>query len=80
MLASSSADKTIKLWDVATGEALPQAERLTQLSKFEGSEVNSVAFSPDGTVLASGASCGMRFWYLKKGKVKIFAQKQYGFL
>ena len=36
MLASSSADKTIKLWDTATGEALPQADRLTQLSEFEG--------------------------------------------
>ena len=71
MLASGSADKTIRLWDTQTRKSLPQADRLNQLSQFEG-QVNSVAFSPDGTILASGAKPGLRFWYLKKGTVKIF--------
>ena len=75
MLASASADKTIKLWDTQTGESLPQAEELTKLSKFEGN-VNSVAFSPDGTVLASGAVGGVRFWDLKKETVKIAPAEQ----
>ena len=75
MLASSSADKTIKLWDVATGVSLPQADTLTQLSEFENA-VNSVAFSPGGNVLASGAFPGVRFWDLKKGKVKILTRAE----
>jgi WD40 repeat protein len=47
-LASGSWDKTIKLWDVATG---------TQLRALEGHRnwVDSVAFSPDGKTLASGS-------------------------
>jgi len=48
MLASGSSDKTIKLWDVATGSEL---HTLTGHS----SEVNSVTFSPDGKTLASGS-------------------------
>jgi len=44
-LATASRDKTVKLWDVATGK-----ERAT----LKGAEaVWSVAFSPDGLLLAS---------------------------
>jgi WD40 repeat protein len=48
-LASGSFDKTIKLWDVASGK---------ELKTFTGhtKEVVSVAFSPDGKRLASAAS------------------------
>lgn len=48
-LASGSSDKTIRLWDLRTGElvtTLPQ-HRLP---------VNALTFSPDGTWLASGSS------------------------
>ncbi len=47
-LVSGSGDKTIKLWDTATGKEL-----LTL--KGHSSTVFSVAFSPDGKRLASGS-------------------------
>ena len=48
-VASGSGDKTVKLWDVTSGECL---QTLEGHSVF----VNSVSFSPDGTKLASGSS------------------------
>ncbi|MGF2034259.1 MAG: WD40 repeat domain-containing protein [Nostoc sp. CmiVER01] len=48
IIASSSKDKTLKLWQVDTGN---------ELCTFSGAEdaVYSVAFSPDGKTLASGS-------------------------
>jgi WD40 repeat protein len=47
VLASSSFNKTVRLWDAGTGAAL-------QTLKGYSVGVNSVAFSPDGKVLAFG--------------------------
>ncbi|MFO0806559.1 MAG: WD40 repeat domain-containing protein [Gemmataceae bacterium] len=50
-LASSSSDKTVKLWDAATGK---------ELASIEGHKdaVWTVAFSPDGKMIASGSKDG----------------------
>ena len=48
-LASASADKTVKVWDVVTGKELRSLEGHT-------AQVTSIAFSPNGSRLVSGSS------------------------
>jgi WD40 repeat protein len=56
ILASASGDRTVKLWDVATGQRL---DTFSQPSK----EQNSVVFSPDGRLVAAGGSDNrIRVW------------------
>ena len=47
-VASGSSDKTVKLWDAATGEVV-------RTLSGHSYGVNSVAFSPDGRWVASGS-------------------------
>jgi len=61
-LVSGSADRTIRLWDVSTGECL---ETLSGHSNW----VMSVAFSPDGTRLVSGsADRTIKLWDVSTGE------------
>src|SRR6185312_5043484 len=63
MLASPSADKTIRLWDADTG-------RLLRILKGHTAEVNSVAFDPTGRMLASGSDdYSIRLWDAVSGKL-----------
>ncbi|MDE0087466.1 MAG: WD40 repeat domain-containing protein [Candidatus Poribacteria bacterium] len=63
-LASGSRDKTIRLWDVRTGE---------HKKTFRGHTwfVLSIDFSPDGQTLANGSSDGtIHLWDVRTGKHK----------
>ncbi|PLZ99732.1 hypothetical protein CI592_19260, partial [Fischerella thermalis CCMEE 5328] len=62
ILASGSSDKTIKLWDIATGKVI---KTLTY-----GSSVTNITFSPDGKLLAAGSSDKtIKLWDIASGKV-----------
>jgi hypothetical protein len=61
MLVSGSKDKTIKLWDVATGKELATLKGHT-------SSVNCVVFSPDGKTVASGSDQTIKLWDVATSK------------
>ena len=65
-LAAGYADATIRLWDVHSHEPLGPP------LKGHDSEVSSLAFSPDGTILASGSwgnSPTIFLWDVKTAKI-----------
>jgi len=62
LLATGSRNRTVQVWDPATGE------RLRSLQSHSGG-VTTVAFSPDATVLASGSyDATVRVWNPATGK------------
>ena len=61
MIASASYDRTIKLWDITTGECL-----FTLIG--HDNWVNKVVFSPDGQTLASCShDQTIKLWDMKSG-------------
>ena len=68
-LVSGSYDKTVKVWDVATGQ-----ERAT--IKGHTGPVLSVALSADGKTIASGSSdYTVKIWDVATGKEKVLVIK-----
>ena len=64
LLASGSHDKTVRLWDTATGA-------LQQTLEGHSDWVRSVAFSPDGRLLASGSDDEtVRLWDTATGALQ----------
>ena len=64
LMASGSVDKTIVLWDPATGNQL-------RTLKGHTGTVNSVAFSPDDKQLASGSADNtIKIWDVASGREK----------
>jgi dipeptidyl aminopeptidase/acylaminoacyl peptidase len=56
-LASANGDRTVKLWDVATGQVITTLEGHT-------STVYAAAFLPDGKTLATAGIGGIKLWNL----------------
>jgi len=62
ILASGSDDRTVRLWDVASGREL-------RTLSGHSDDVWSVAFSPDGRTLASGSRDGtIKLWDVASGR------------
>ena len=62
-VVSGSSDKTVRIWDINTGELLKTLEGHTY-------NVNSVAITPDGTKVVSGSSDKtVRIWDINTGEL-----------
>jgi WD40 repeat protein len=63
-IASGSGDKTVRIWDVETGEMVQEP------LQGHGDSVGSVCFSPDGKHIASGSGDKtVRIWDVETGEM-----------
>jgi serine/threonine protein kinase len=74
LAASGSVDRTVKLWDAATGD-------LIATLRGHDAAVSAVAFLPGGFLLASaGFDATVRLWDVFEGKLRDTFQVEAGFL
>jgi outer membrane lipoprotein-sorting protein len=69
-LATASLFGSVLLWDLRSGRRTATLQAFDPDSKVEESfnPAFSVAFSPDGSILAAGTLRGLKFWDAKSGK------------
>jgi WD40 repeat protein/serine/threonine protein kinase len=68
LATGGSHDRTIKLWDAANGQELRTLQGPIQAVRSDV-QPNTLAFSPDGTLLASGSHNGaVKLWDVAGGK------------
>ncbi|MBF0472895.1 MAG: WD40 repeat domain-containing protein [Nitrospirae bacterium] len=64
IIASTGADKTIKIWDVSSGNII------STIKDAHNDCINSIAFSPDGKNLVSGGNDYLlKLWDVESGKL-----------
>lgn len=63
MLATSSIDQSVKVWDWKTGKLIRSFEGFTDLTR-------AIAFSPDGKAIASADSGQIKLLDISNGKIK----------
>ena len=89
MLAALRGNSPIRLWDINTGKlkkTLVGHKVTTKSNRNHGpyapfSNIDSVAFSPDGKTLANGSLNGtIRLWDTSSGKLKRTLKDQIGFI
>ena len=62
-LASGGWDRTVRVWDVASGEQILRLDH-------EDANVNAVAFSPDGKQILSASYRSLRLWGTDSGALE----------
>lgn len=69
-LASGGEDKTVKLWNINTGQEIRTLKK-GWWYKGHDAPVRTVAFSPDGQTLASGSDDNtIKLWEVSTGKIR----------
>jgi WD40 repeat protein len=82
LLVSGSDDMIITIWDLTTGASLKSLVELDNnqnLCSDNSHEINAVAFSPDGKLVASGSDDGtISLWDVETGKLKSKSKRYLG--
>ncbi|KCV68932.1 hypothetical protein H696_04352 [Fonticula alba] len=82
LMASSSIDGTVRVWDLASGECIAVLDDFAVAAAAEGAApdahvVYSLSFSPCGSLLAAGSLNGvLRVWSLRYAVVAVSADEQ----